>query len=352
MIAVAAQNDPLAFDFGIGFKSSAERVKDERPQRLANADRQLPFGNAFLDDCLRSIMPNDLIVIGARTGVGKTELARSIATHNASTGRRVHYFALEAEQNEIERRTKYGVLARLIFQHGIRLERPFNYPDWYRGRFESTLLDLEQEADAWIVEKYKTLYTYYRGARFTHEDIARLILAEQDRTDLIVLDHLHYVDNDDDNEHRGTKEIVQTIRNVALLASLPIILVVHLRKKPQGSKSIVPSMDDVHGSSEIGKVCTHTIMIEPAYGQPSHRKNVNNTLITIPKDRGDGAKHLIALAGFDWRTKSYTANYTLGREVSGKFEPLGTAEVPFWAERHEPLSVPMDIGSNAALEIA
>lgn len=333
----AAPQDPM-FDFGIGFESSAKRIVGERQARLQNARRQLPFGNAFLDDCLRTIMPNDLIVIGARTGVGKTELARAIATHNARMGRRVHYFALEAEQLEIERRTKYGVLAGLVFQHGVKLDRPFNYPDWYRGRFDEDLGSLEEEADEWIAARFQTLHTYYRGARFNHEDIRRLILAEQDNTDLIVLDHLHYVDIDDDNENRGMRDLVMAIRNVALLASLPVILVVHLRKRATNSKAIVPGMEDIHGSSDIAKVCTHAIMLEPAYGTPSHRKGFNNTLITIPKDRGDGAKHLIALCAFDWRRKTYEATYTLGREVKGQFEPLGTAEVPFWAERHEPMA--------------
>ena len=332
------------FDFGIGFQSAAERVKQEREKRLINAKRQLPFGIAFLDDCLRSIMPNDLYVIGARTGVGKTELARSIAAHNARTGKRVHYFALEAEAMEIERRTKYGVLSNLIFKHGLQFSRPFNYPDWYRGVFDYDLGDLEQEADDYIVKNYHSLNTYYRGSRFTHEDVRRLILAEQDNTDLIVLDHLHYVDIDDDNENRGMRELMMAIRDTALLAGLPVILVVHLRKKPTGVKALVPGMDDIHGSSEIAKVCTHAIMLEPAFTVPSHRKNVNNTLITIAKDRGDGSKHLIALCPFDWRKKSYEQGYTLGRDVKGSFEPLGTKEVPYWAKRHEPLSEPMDAG--------
>lgn len=333
-------SDPLAFDFQIGFKSSALRIQGEKATRLENAKRQLPYNQSFLDDCLRSIMPHDLIIVGARTGVGKTELARSIATSNARAGRRVNYFALEAEEAEIERRTKYAVLASLIRSHQVQLDRPFNYPDWYRGRFEDAIGSLDGEADRIIRDKYASLSTYYRGPKFDHADIERLILAQQDQADLIVLDHLHYVDVDDDNENRGLKQVVTTVRNTALLVGLPVIMVVHLRKKPTGSKSLVPSMDDIHGSSDIGKNCTHAIMIEPAFSQPSHRKGYANTFFSIPKDRGDGAKHLLALCPFDWRTKTYSDRYTLGREVKGEFEPLGTEEVPYWASNHEPLTEP------------
>lgn len=333
-------SDPLAFDFQIGFKSSADRIRGEKRGRLANAQRQLPYNHSFLDDCLRSIMPHDLIIVGARTGVGKTELARSIATSNARDGRRVNYFALEAEETEIERRTKYAVIAALLRQHQIQLSRPFNYPDWYRGRFEADIGEIDQEADEIISERYRTLSTYYRGPKFDHADIERLILAQQDQADLIVLDHLHYVDVDDDNENRGLKQVVTTVRNTALLVGLPVIMVVHLRKKPTGSKALVPSMDDIHGSSDIGKNCTHAIMLEPAYSLPSARKGFANTFFSIPKDRGDGAKHLLALCPFDWRTKTYASSYTLGREIKGDFEPLGTDEVPYWATNHEPLTVP------------
>ncbi len=331
-------SDP--FDFGIGFQSSDDRVVGERDKRRVNAKRQLPFGHPFLDDILCSIMPSDLVVIGAGTGVGKTELARSIATHNARQGRRVHYFALEAEQIEIERRTKYSVLSQLVLEHGRRFAVPFNYRDWYRCRFDGELDDLEDEADRIIRSTYSTLFTYYRGATFGAQDIKRLFLAEQDNTDLIVLDHLHYVDNDDDNENRGMREIVMTIRNSALLAERPVILVVHLRKKTQGSKALTPSEDDVHGSSEIAKVSTHMVLLSKANessGVP-YRKNVSNTFISVPKDRGDGAKGLIALCGFDWRTKRYEGTYTLGRDVKGAFDPITHDQRPYWATRHEGLA--------------
>lgn len=332
--------DPLAFDYGIGFKSAAERVKGERDRRLALAARQMPFHHPFLDDCLRSIMPHDYIIVGARTGCGKTELARSIAASNAAAGKRVGYFALEAEADEIERRTKYGILSALIYEHGIRLGKPFAYSDWYRGAHDGALRELEDEADQLMAERYKTLLTYYRGQRFNHEDVRRLLLAQQDSIDLFVLDHLHYVDIDDDNENRGMKETVKAIRNSALLVGKPVIMVVHLRKRERASKALMPTPEDIHGSSDIAKECTHTIMLEPARSVPATSKYHANTFFTVVKDRGEGANYMLALCQFDRRTKSYAEHYTLGRDEGGKFEPLGTSEVPFWAERHEPLSDP------------
>lgn len=342
-----APRDPLAFDFGLNFKSSAERVRGERARRLANAARGMPYHHAFLDDYMRQINPHDLILIGARTGAGKTELARTIAASNAASGKRVHVFALEAEENEFEMRTKFTVLSDLVFRYRIDVPGGFNYPDWYCGRLESFVKDLDDEATDIISAYYGTLHTYYKGSRFSPEDMRKMFLAVQDQTDLIILDHLHYVDIDDENENRGFKQAVQTIRDIAIAIGRPVILVVHLRKADLHVKGLVPVMDDVHGSSDTGKISTNAVMLAPAthtqlsaagYSPP---KGIASTFFGISKYRVGGATNLVALCSFDWRRRAYADHYTLGREVKGKFEPLGTEDVPSWAHRHQPLAVPM-----------
>ncbi len=57
-------------------------------------------------------------MLGAKTGIGKTALATITALHNCQQGKRVHYFALEAEEREIERRMKFQIIADLYDQDG------------------------------------------------------------------------------------------------------------------------------------------------------------------------------------------------------------------------------------------
>jgi hypothetical protein len=332
--------DPLSFDFGVDFKSSSERVPFEREARIVNADRALPYHHAFLDDYLRCIMPNDLILIGAATGAGKTELARSIAATTAVSGKHVHYFALEAEPFEIERRTKFAVLAGLVIRRGVQIPNGLNYADWYCGRIERYLGGLDDEADAIVTERFKTLHTYYRGSKFDHDDIRRLFLAINSQTDLIVLDHLHYVDIDDENENRGFKRTMKMIHAVALGMGKPVILVVHLRKRDQQRRrELVPTIDDVHGSSDIGKICTRAIILAPAYKSALEdlpvREGQSPTFFAIPKDRVSGACSTIALIDFDWRARNYADSYVLGRpgRTGDKFEPIGFSEIPKWATK-------------------
>jgi hypothetical protein len=331
----SAPQDPLAFDFGISFESIAERVKGEATERVERSKHELRYNHAFLDDLLRGIAANDLIVLGAETGAGKTEFARAIAASNAKQGRRVYYFALEAEPNEIERRTKYAILLHLLEQdrHPRRLE--VNYPDWYRGKCEDICGDYNSKAENAIALEYRNLHTYYRGSKFDHEDIKRLFLAVQSDAELIILDHLHYVDIDDENENRGFKKTVKMIRDVALGIGRPVILVVHLRKRDLRAKSIVPDIDMVHGSSDIAKICTRAVMIAPARSKHSHEPGVANTFFYVPKDRVGGATGLVALCAFDLRTRVYATRYELGRAsfAGDEFESLEANEIPRWASR-------------------
>lgn len=332
--------DPLAFDFDLGFKSSAERVVGERIERLRLGARALPYNHAFLDDYLRCIMPNDLVILGAETGAGKTELARWIAASNALSGKRVYYLALEAEPQEIERRNKYSIIAELVTKHRVQVPGGLNYIDWYRGAIERYLGEIDAEANELFDARYKSLFTYYRGSKFDHDDIRKLFLAVQDDADLIVLDHLHYVDVDDDNENRGFKNLIKTIRDASISIGKPVILVAHLRKPDRRIKALLPSIHDFHGSSDITKIATDAIILAPAWSMPTSREGVATTFFGIPKAREAGGTKLVALCEFDWRKKLYADHYTLGREHKpGEFEPLGTVDVPGWAHRHQPLPV-------------
>jgi hypothetical protein len=329
----------LTFDFGINFKSAAERVKGEAAERIKRGGNEVPYHHGFLDDLLRGISANDLIVIGAETGAGKTEFARAVAANNAKSGRRVYYFALEAEENEIERRTKFQIIlevaSKRLRERNERLDWDrINYPDWYRGQLEDVFGDFNDEADREFALEYSNLHTYYRGSKFDHEDIKRLFLAIQSDAELIILDHLHYVDIDDENENRGFKKTVKMIRDVALGIGRPVILIVHLRKRDLRAKAIVPDVEMVHGSSDIAKICTRAIMLAPARSMPNAKPHLSNTFFYVPKDRVGGATGLVALCTFDRGLRRYDDLYTLGRMSADgtEFEPL-ESDIPRWAKR-------------------
>lgn len=324
-------SDP-AFDFGSSsFKSASERVAEERQKRLSQAGRIMSFGVKFLDVTLGGIFPNDLILIGAKTGAGKTTLASCVAMQNAFAGRRVHYFALEAEEDEIERRIKYRALAGEMSSAGAYTR--LNFLDWYKGNLDHATAFYEKKAEAKIAEAFRTLHTFYRTADFYAEQFERMVLAIQDQTDLIILDHLHYVDSEDANENRGYKLIVKKVRDVALGIGKPVIVVAHLRKGDRKSPQLVPSIEDFHGTSDVPKMCTKAVMIAPAFDQEGPTPHLWPTYISPAKCRFDGSRtRYVGLTNFDVRSGAYDDDFDLGKVIGDKWERIDNSKTPEWAK--------------------
>lgn len=328
--------DPLRFEFDLGFKSVADRIGGERAERERHSVAMLPFHVGFLDDYFRGILPHDLIEIGAETGAGKTDLVTTIANQNAAEGKRVFVIALEAEMGEIERRTKYGLIARWAFERKYDNAHRLSYVDWYLGRCERLIGGLDAEADEYMRTKLSGLHTFYRGAHFDGANIEKLLTTWQTQADLFVIDHLHYVDIDDDkNENAAYKKLIKLIRNVALACGKPVILVVHLKKGEGGRREpLVPSIDRVHGSSDISKIATSAIMISRAPFTPACWWKAP-TFFSIPKWRTGGASRLVALCNYDVRTRTYAEEYTLGRleDLGSTWTEIEPQHRPPWAHR-------------------
>jgi len=329
---------------GIDIGTVALRLAGERERRLAEARNILPFGVSFLDDALRGMLANDLVLLTARPGAGKTQLASTIAELAATTGRRVLGFFLEASRSEIERRMKYRALAQ-TYVDGVNaraardpgtVRRTISFGAWMRGELEDLFgADVEAEIDRALASHLGSrLRTVYRGASFTLDDTERVMVAMQDQVDLFVVDHLHYVDvEDEQNEARAQTLIMSKLRDLALRLGKPVLLVVHLRKE-DGRPALVPGLRELAGSGNITRVATHVIALAPA---PHDGKNWNlaPTYMQVLKDRMDGATPLVARVVFDKATGTYREQYELGRIVrkghEESWEQIDT--LPHWA-RH------------------
>lgn len=354
-----------------GFKTFAERVANERPRRLKNAQHILGFGMTFLDRALGGIFRNDLVLLGAKTSGGKTELATTVALHNARNKKRVHYFALEAEEDEIERRIKFRALSRMVQAHSRENARRLNYLDWLGGKLDDITGPFEARVEQMLVEQLPTLYTYYKTGDFTADTLVKAFKSVEGETDLIVLDHLHYVDSADSNENRGFKIITKKLRDVALQIGRPVLCVAHVRKGERGSDQLVPTIEDFHGTSDVPKIATKAIMLAPAYGyvqvdyecvvcenvvertadegQPKacpkcnterprwlkrKRTHIWPTFVSVLKCRPDGSRaRYTAVVNFDARANEYAREFQLGRliERGERFEVLDPHEEPPWA---------------------
>ncbi len=320
------------------------------------AKRKLRFGVPFFDDALRGIFMNDVILAGARSGAGKTELARIVAETNARAKARVAVFALEAFEGEYEARMKFAFMAQCW-----RDDNPgdaefalLDYGDWIDGddRVKAMLAPYKNRADAEFDENLSTLQTYYRArGHFGTSDFEREATLIGEESDLVVLDHVHYVDLDGKDENREMTQLMKTISDVSYRIGVPFFIIAHLRKSQAGGKvqALVPDMDEFHGASGLTKIATGAIMLARAPGSESRGADTRTigdaTLQRIVKSRthGGAAMRHTALGFFDRRQSRYSDAYGLGELSFNGMSWRSLKEekkIPRWV-KHE---VIMDLG--------
>lgn len=323
------------------------RLADEKATRERNQKNRLTYGVKYLDD-IGGIGPTDTILVTSKSGGGKSEFVTHVAMHNAMAGKRVHMFALESAPEEVERRIKYKRLADAFYKQKdwqSRTDKP-NYSQWLRGNQEHVLGKFESEVDHFMGYDLATLFTRYRVTDFKIEDFKREVLLVKDETDLIIVDHLHYFDFDDQNENRAMKDIIKQIKDVGLLVSKPVILVVHIRKQDKKLNTLVPGHEDIHGSSDIGKIATHAIAIASAQTDGLIEPYIFPTYIRVTKNREDStASRYVALCSFNARQNKYDDNYVLGRLSldESEFKELDQQNYPDWAKSQPVVKAPLNL---------
>lgn len=317
----------------MAFRSVADNVTLEREPRSYLKGKLLSFGNSFLDDSLLGIRPDDLVLVGAPSGVGKTQFCVNVALANTESGKRVHFFALEAGQYEIERRLKFQIIAREFYGNPDRksLGRPLRFDEWECGEFDGMLDAYESMAESYCANMFKSLFTFYKGEQFDSAKLIEHVTFIQEETDLIIVDHIHYFDWDDQNDNRAMKEIAKTARDLCLRAEKPMILVAHLRKRDRANQELCAGLDEFHGSSDLAKIATKVITL--ASGGAAEDGGFY-TYLRTPKNRhSSSSARFLARMIFNENRGGYEKAYKVGWANSVKFGEVEPSKLPSWIGR-------------------
>lgn len=317
----------------MGFLNSIDVVFNEVQEREKARDGILSFGLKYLDDAMIGILKNDLILVGAGSGGGKTQFCVNVALANVANGKRVHYIALEAEPKEIERRIKYQLFAKHFFNDPARPNGSVSFQNWMLGDFIRSHAIYEAQACQEFTKIAETLFTFYKVDKFDVDDLIQTVATCADETDLIILDHVHYMDYEENNENRAIKEIAKTARTLALEMGTPIILVSHVRKADRGVNHFAPSMEEFHGSSDLYKIATKAITL--GAGNVNEKKEIE-TYVRVVKNRFDGSvTRYIAKCFYSQQRGKYEQKYIIGssfQDRDSEFKQFDHALYPEWGE--------------------
>jgi hypothetical protein len=164
---------------------------------------------------------------------------------------------------------------------------------------------------------YKNVNIVYNTGDYKIEDMHNDIVdaANRSNSDLLIIDHLDYLDKDSPTESELTHitKLVKAIRDTQRVHHIPIIGISHLRKVPNQSQNvIIPSVDEFIGSSNKYKQATGAILLAPDddenYNSQSYLKS---TWCCVRKLRMGGIDNKAAKITFNTRTGQYINEYKL-----------------------------------------
>ena len=335
---ILISGDGLKFTKEILFTPSPDNLSEMFEECFSRHETLIPFGVSFLDRVFRGIEPQDFVVLAAGSGHGKTEIASYIASQAALNGKRVHMFALEADKNEIERRGIYRLAAQSYFSDPNRpKDLGINFEDFHYGTFDDRFLPYIDHAREEYIKRAKSFYTIYRNdSDFTVEHYENCMRIIDKGSDLIVLDHLNYFDTPGKNENLETTHIVKKLRDIVLKQKIPVILVVHVRKKNRHLDELVPSMEQIHGSSNIPKIATKIFTLSRVDDPENVNPRLIQTYIRPVKYRVSGGKTMFCgKVLYNIQTNTYEDKFVLGRLIKGgtEFQTISSSlEIPNWAQ--------------------
>ncbi|MBP5427995.1 MAG: replicative DNA helicase [Clostridia bacterium] len=200
-------------------------------------DQGVRTGFSDLDRVLVQLGPADLVLVGARPGMGKTSFAMNIAVNAAkSTGKAVCIFSLEMSGEQLVNRMLSS--EAMVDSHALRTGeiRP---EDWQRLADASAML---------------------AGCELLIDDTSGITVADMKaklrrvkNLGLVVVDYLQLMQASKNIESR-VQEVADISRNLKIMAkelSVPVICRAQLSRGPEQRESKKPMLSDLRDSGAI-----------------------------------------------------------------------------------------------------
>ena len=220
-------------------KSLAEIVAENKDNYFREKEvKPLYIGFDKLDDLLGGLEGGDMIVIGARPGVGKSALVTQITSYLAKQGKRIGFYNLEMQNKQVYERF-------VVNESGIgltRLRRAIKFLGDEKERFDKANERLAK-ADNIVITSAGAKSVGDIKAESKHMDY-----------DIIIIDYLQLLKAE--NTYRGNRtaevgEISRAIKNLAMELNIPIIALSQLNRASMGRDDKEPNMSELREAGNI-----------------------------------------------------------------------------------------------------
>ncbi len=224
-------------------KSVIENETYDRLSKMADPETRedyigIPSGIGDLDKMITGLNKSDLIILGARPGMGKTAFALNIARNVAvNAGRTVCFFSLEMTRDQLAQRM-------LSSEAGIKSEK---------------LRTGELDADEWTRlaqagDNLSKANIYFDETSAITVPEMKAKLRRMKQVDLVVIDYLGLMKSAKNTENR-VQEVSEITRNLKIMAKelkVPVIACAQLSRGTETKgKSHKPALSDLRESGSI-----------------------------------------------------------------------------------------------------
>lgn len=204
--------------------------------REAGETAGLPTGMRDLDEIIGGLHPGNFVVVGARTGVGKTAVLCQLATNVARDGTRVLVVSLEMPWPELFDRW----VGNLGWINTRRLRRGEMRDDGW-AKATQGLTQLAQMA--------------IRIAKPTTVTVPAIRAeARQHQAQLVLVDYLqlvHAVGRRNTNRENDVGEVSRSLKGMALTLGIPVVAAAQLNRNLEGRINKRPELADLRDSGQI-----------------------------------------------------------------------------------------------------
>lgn len=227
-------------EFTVGIKVAASEAYDETDNASQGKETGVKTGLIDLDKLLGSLKPQNLYIVAARPGQGKTALMLTIAYNAARNGKRVAIFSLEMSRAQLAQ--------RLISIHsGIDLFR---------------IIEGKLQANEWPI--YTNAVEYVSSLPIIINDLTSINpiairntsrrIQQAGGLDLVIVDYLQLADANHKDAKTREQEVSYISRQLKYLArelNLPVLAASQLSRELERRAEKRPILSDLRESGSL-----------------------------------------------------------------------------------------------------
>lgn len=275
------------------YNTLSERIRNP------NSEKGVNTGFSDIDSVLAGMEKGDLVLIGARPGMGKTSFAMNIATNfSKRSSKTVAVFSLEMSCEQLASR----LIASEAFVNSYSLRSGMIQ----REEWSKIAIAVSELA------KCNMLIDDTSGLTVTN---MRSKLRRVKNLGLIVIDYLQLMQSEKRAENR-VNEIADISRSLKLMAKdfgVPVITCAQLSRSPEGRTDKRPILSDLRDSGAIEQDADIVMMLYRDEYYKNKPENVNIAECIIAKNR-HGETKIVKLG---WRAQ-YTKFFTYEERDDGQ----------------------------------